>query len=110
MLARWHIYLALFILFLAYLAIQSRALLFGPTLSLAYPDTFVVSEKTVTIEGKATPLSKVFINNQEGVVDLKGNFVFPFSLRKGVNELEIKARNRFGKEKVRVITVIVKEP
>lgn len=107
--SRFHLYLLLFSLFLIYIVFQSRALIFGPKLRLSYPDRLVLSEKTVTINGQTTPLSQVFINDQEAVVDREGNFSFPLSLRTGVNEAEVKAKNRFGKEKVKAISIIVRE-
>ena len=106
--SRSTIFISLLLLFLAYLAFESRALFLGPELLLPYPDTVKAQEETFLLKGKTDPLSKVFINSEETPIDPEGNFSFPVSLRPGANEVEIKTRNRFNRESIKRMTVLFK--
>lgn len=107
--SRWYPYGVFFALFIAYLVFQSRAFLFAPPLLLPYSSsTLTVAESAITIQGSTSPQAELFVNDEEVSVALDGHFSFPLSLPKGISTVIIKARNPFGRERVRTLIVIVK--
>lgn len=105
---RWYLYGIFLAFFLVYLTIQSRAFLFAPWLVLPYSsDVISVSETTIIIHGSTSPQAELFVNDEEVSVSLRGDFSFPVSLSRGINAVKVKARNPFGRERVRALTIIV---
>ncbi len=102
------LYVSFFLLFLFYLAFESRVFLFGPELSLPYASSITTSEKIFTLKGKANPVNNVFINAQEVPIDSAGNFSFPLALHTGVNDITVSAKNRYDKETVKTLRIIAR--
>lgn len=67
-------------------------------------DNFVSEEKKIKIEGITEKDSKLFINNQQLIVNEEGKFFEELFLQPGLNTITIKAINRFEKETEKVIT------
>ncbi len=77
-----------------------------PTLVLASPlDNSVVKEDKVDFTGEVEAGSRVYLNGQGVEVSTNGSFNQKINLHQGVNELEVKAVNRFGTELVRKIKI-----
>jgi cytoskeletal protein RodZ len=71
-------------------------------------DNFSTEEKTVKIEGVTEKDSKLLINNQSVIVSEDGKFSEEVVLQNGINNIAIKAINRFDKTSEKLITVEAK--
>lgn len=90
----------------AYIIFQYSSLFFPPPLEINTPKNGSVFESNVVeIKGKTDPYSTVFINDDETYVDISGEFQKSLYAFSGDNKIEIIAKNRFGKETRKVVTV-----
>ncbi len=106
--ARRLLYVSFFLLFFFYLAFESRVILFGPELSLPYASIITTNQRTFILKGKTSPTNNIFINTQEAPIDGQGNFSFPLALHAGVNDIIIRAKNRYDKETIKTLRVIAR--
>jgi cytoskeletal protein RodZ len=81
-----------------------------PSIDITSPTQEIVSTKDIVIEGKTTDTAIVEINGQTANVEDDGKFTQRVQLNLGVNVFEIKAKTRFGKEKTRVLRVLLRDP
>lgn len=87
-----------FLVFIAYLIFQYRAVIVPPPLELTSPKVQAVVNSPVPITGKTTPDCVVTIDKDTVVrPDSGGNFTFQLNLSPGDHKLEIDATNRFGR-------------
>lgn len=95
--------------FAIYVFFQYSSLVFAPKLTITNPqDGSTVKTNVVEVSGKTDPYAQVSVNGEEVYVSLSGTFrksIYSFS---GNNEIEIIAKNRFGKESRREINIKVK--
>lgn len=82
-----------------YLYFQVSSLAREPFLEIIQPMSDTLDSSLVFVEGTAEAGSQVFLNNQPILVDADGYFKESLSLSRGANRLEIRAVNKFGKEK-----------
>lgn len=95
--------------FVLYLFSQLRIFTGAPSLSVVSPaNNATVSTTTITLEGKTDPNSALRVNGQPFTVDTDGRFVGPIRLSEGLNEIEIVAQNKSGKETKVKRSVIVR--
>jgi cytoskeletal protein RodZ len=93
--------------FFAYLYFQYSSYTDNPKLILHTPeDNLVLKEDIVDITGTTELDSKVFINNQEVVLNSEGNFAGSVRLREGINSISIVATNMLDKRTEEILTVI----
>ena len=101
--------LAVFVIVAVYIFFQYSSLLFAPKLEVSKPrDNQVITGNVVEIEGKTDPYATVEIDNEETYVNIQGVFKKSEYLFSGSNKIDIVAKNRFGKESRKTITVTVK--
>lgn len=108
--SRGYLYVAVIVLFLGYITLQSRAFLFPPSLTVRGSD--IVSLKVgqeYTLQGSTDRFSQVKINGEAIPLDLEGNFLARILVQKGVASIEVSALSRFGNERKKIITLIGKE-
>ncbi len=87
------------LLSLAYLYFQVSSLTRPPKLEIFLPDDDgVVNSSLLQVRGKTEAGSVVYFNNQPIVADVHGEFRENLSLGPGLNQLVIKAVNKFGQE------------
>ena len=98
----------LLILFLGFLFFQYRSAFFAPSLSIFSPKEGAVFSKDVVIVGKADSEATVTVNNQPVSLNDSGEFKKYLTFFPGKTAITVKAKNRFGKEKVVKIEVVVK--
>ena len=84
-----------------YAAFQARGLIIGPTLALA--DTAVTHHtRTVTLTGTARNITALTLNDRPIFTDDHGTFREQLVLENGYTILTLRARDRYGREEVRV--------
>lgn len=91
-----------------YLLWQIRSVAAPPQMEILYPETNVsVTSHSILLRGRTEIGSRVYINNEEVLVDESGEFREVINLASGANRLIVAAENKFGKrtEKERVIVV-----
>jgi len=78
----------------------------APFLEIAEPlENETVNDERLTIRGKTDPESSLEINGQAINLDKDGIFVAEVTLMEGINEIIIKAKNKFNKEAKKDIIV-----
>ncbi len=60
----------------------------------------LVTQGVVKVSGKTDPEAYVIVNNQPAIVDENGSFETELNINDKINEIEIKARSRSGRETV----------
>ncbi len=96
-----------------YLFIQFRQFTTDPLLIISEPNTNTsISVKTVWLRGSTDRGTQITINNKAVFVSPEGNFEEEISLQKGINQVVIRAVNRFNKERVETIQLeaVYEEP
>lgn len=89
-----------------YLWFQFRQFTTDPLLALSEPNpNTIVEGKSVWLKGKTDRGTQITINNQATFVTPDGTFVEEITLQNGVNQIIVKAVNRFNKEKTETLQV-----
>lgn len=88
---------AMIVFIVTYLGFQISAFAGSPTLFIDLPPNLILEEATIIIKGQTSRDAKVWINNQELVVDEQGNFKEKIYLLPGENILNFQALNSRGK-------------
>ncbi len=100
--------IAVGVIILGYVLFQYSSLIFAPNVTILSPqNNSTISSNVVDVRGKTDPYATVLVNGEEVYVDLSGTFkksVYEFS---GENKIKIVAKNKFGKENVKIISVNV---
>lgn len=95
---------------ISYIWLQVTSFAAAPQLELKNPSQqIMVSSETVSIEGNTDPTVELLINNQSVALDANGHFQEDVQLVNGMNNIEIKAKNKAGKETVKTIQVLATE-
>lgn len=90
----------------AYLWFQFRQFTTEPLLSISEPNpNAVVEGNTTVLRGKTDRGTQVTVNNEATFVTPEGNFEETITLQNGVNQVTVRAVNRFEKEKVEVLQI-----
>ncbi|OGD66001.1 hypothetical protein A3F08_01040 [Candidatus Berkelbacteria bacterium RIFCSPHIGHO2_12_FULL_36_9] len=94
---------------LGYIWFQVKSFAAAPPLELKNEAAeIVISMETINIEGKTDSGAILTINGQPVAVDSNGNFVQIVQLIKGINTIEIIAKNKADKETKKVIQILSK--
>jgi cytoskeletal protein RodZ len=89
-----------FLAVLGYIAFQYFSLVSSPYLSIDSPKDFTqVSQKQIEIAGKTDSDATLSINNENVSLDEQGRFKEQITLKEGLNEIEIKAVSKLGRQK-----------
>jgi len=93
--------IATFLGVLGYIAFQYFSLVSSPYISIEEPKDFAqVSQKEVSVLGRTDSDSTLSINNENVSLDEKGNFKEQITLNEGLNEIEIKAVSKLGRQRI----------
>lgn len=92
--------------FFSYLYLEFRSFVSEPRLVIVEPtDRSTVRTADLMISGETDRRAKVSINDQETIVSEDGLFSDHVMLMPGLNIITVSAVNRFGKERMRTVTV-----
>lgn len=93
-----------------YSLFQSRNLIKGPQVNLITPITgSTLANSLVTIEGNASNISFITLNDRQIFVDNLGNFREELLLSPGYNVWTIEARDKFGRIVSKKIELVFKK-
>lgn len=96
--------------FLVYLFFGVRNIFAKPLLKIHSPENNVtVNESIVELSGTIDENAQVFINDQEILTTIDGEFETILNLNKGVNIIEVKAINKHGVENVELRKILVED-
>lgn len=100
------IFIIIFV-FGGYLIYQSKDFLRGPRISVKNLAEYSAADnKFFEIEGRARNISELYLNARKIFVDKKGNFKENLLLAKGINGIQLKAKDKFGHQIVKYFFVI----
>lgn len=92
-----------------YLFFQYSSFFFGPDLEVQEPqDGQIFTKNVVSVNGITDPYATVLVDNEAVYVDLSGEFKKTMYVFTGKKVIEIVAKNRFGKETKKEVTIEVK--
>lgn len=97
-----------FLACLFYLAFYLKKIIFPPFLDIYQPKTNLkISENFIEIKGTTEPEAEVSINGETILNTSRGNFSSIINLKKGVNNLVIKAKKKYSGEATVIRQVLV---
>jgi hypothetical protein len=100
-------FLLLFIVAVGYVLFQARFVIFGPQVEISYPKHgSLVAASMLSVEGKATNISWISLNDRQIFTDEKGFWSEKLMLPPGVSIITVKTRDRFGREIERSVQVM----
>ena len=103
--------LILLLVFLAcifYLAFYFKKIIFPPFLNVYQPDKNLrISENYIEIKGVTEPEAEVSINGETILNTNQGNFYTVINLKKGVNNIVIKAKKKYSGEALTLRQILV---
>jgi cytoskeletal protein RodZ len=103
------VFLVIALVILIYLGFQVSSIFIGPELTVSTPQNGITTEESVVeVRGETDPYAILEINGESTYVGLDGTFRKSLYVFSGDQKIRIVAKNRFGKESVEEITVIVK--
>lgn len=82
----------------AYVAFQARFLIIGPQLELTNESEQLVNQRQITLEGSASNISRLWLNDKPIYTDAQGNFTEALVLENGPTIVTIRAEDRYGRE------------
>ncbi len=86
-------------IFLVYGLYRAQNFLTGPKISIEAPENGgVFSSPDIEIKGVAKNISLLYLNGRQIFTDNEGNFFENLLLAKGYNIVELKAKDKFGRE------------
>lgn len=96
---------------LLYIVLQVRAITVAPPLAITTPvDGARLEEPFVRVEGKTIPESRIWVNQQEVVVQPDGSFFIRLNVSRGTTLVQIVARRRYGDERTETRRVVYDRP
>lgn len=107
---KWAVLIFVVLLAGGYFWYQVGFLLKPPDIFIDYPaENIVVSDPVIAVGGSAQRYHELYFNGSPLLTDENGKFSENVSLLPGLNTLEFKGVNRFGKEKVVLRQVILEQ-
>jgi len=102
----------LFLGFFGYIFLEVKNFAKAPGLEISKPTSteMNVNSSSLEVAGKTDPGASVFINGQPIDIDLSGNFTEEIRLGNGINEINIKAKNKTNKETDKSYIISAKLP
>lgn len=98
----------LFVFIIGYAYYRSKDAIFGITITTSVEDGAALDSKLLTLTGNAPHTSHFTVNDRELILDKDGNFTDTLLLQQGYTILELKASDRFGRTKDKVIRLYTK--
>ena len=90
----------LFLLLGGFLLYQYRSAFFDPVLTINSPKEGAVTSLQIMVQGKTDPSATVMVNNSPASVNTDGTFTKRVTLFPGKETVEVRSKNRFGRESV----------
>lgn len=101
-------WIILFLLLTTYSLFQARFLIFGPQVSIDSPkDGEVVSSPLLTISGKGSNIAWISLNDRQIFTDEKGRWEETLIVAQGLSIMTVRVVDRFGREKVKSVRVLL---
>ncbi len=97
------------LLLVSYGVFNARNLIIGPTIEIFAPTSEETEENVLIIKGRAKNISLLSLNEKPIFVDRQGLFEEKLLLSPGSNTIEIRARDRFKKEILKIIKIYYKQ-
>ena len=89
------------LIFFSYLVISILKLNSAPNLEITFPpDNYVSAEKSVEINGIVDKSANISINGENLLVNTDGSFSKKLNLKKGINEVVIEAKRKYGRSNI----------
>ncbi|MDP3836655.1 MAG: helix-turn-helix domain-containing protein [bacterium] len=102
--------IGLFCIFLLYLLIYFRRLTLAPDLSLEYPsENLITNALLIEVKGKSDPETEISINNTSIMSTEDGSFTHEIRLKRGLNNITISAKKKYGRESLIQRQILVEE-
>lgn len=98
----------LFAFIIGYAYFRSRDAIWGITITSSVADGASFDSKLVTLTGNVPHTSRFTVNGRELLVDKNGDFTDTLLLQDGYTILELKASDRFGRIKSKILHVYSK--
>lgn len=96
-----------FLLILIYAYFEARNIIFGPKILVNTPrEGVVVSDKFVTILGKAENINEIWMNGRSIPVTEDGIFEEGLLLTEGYNRVFLQAKDKLGRETTESIEIV----
>jgi hypothetical protein len=95
-----YLMVVVFLLVGGFLLYQYRSAFFDPTLTISEPKEGAVTSLQVMVQGKTDPSATVMVNNTSVAVEEDGAFEKRVTLFPGRETIEVRSKNRFGRESV----------
>ena len=73
---------------------------FDPVLTINSPKEGAVTSLQIMVQGKTDPSATVMVNNSPASVNTDGTFTKRVTLFPGKETVEVRSKNRFGRESV----------
>lgn len=93
----------LFVFIAGYAYYRSKDAIFGITITTSIEDGAALDSKLLTLTGNAPHTSHFTVNSRELLLDKDGNFTDTLLLQDGYNILELKASDKFGRTKNKIL-------
>jgi hypothetical protein len=98
------------VLLVSYGLFNARSLILGPQVEIFSPTNNTETTENLTdIHGKAENISFISLNEKQIFIDKEGVFQEKLLLKPGSNIIQIKARDRFKKEIVKILKIYYKQ-
>jgi hypothetical protein len=108
LLVRHWLLIILAVVFVIYCLFQARFLILGPQVSItSHRDGMVVTSPSVTLEGTARNTAWLNLNGRQIFTDEGGHWSEKLILALGPSIMTVRARDRFGRESTKSITLIL---
>ena len=92
--------IVIIVIITTYIFYQTRGFVRGPILSFTYPSSgMTMKNSAVEIRGIAKNTTYITMNGEQIFVDEEGNFKEEILLLDGYNIVEVKIKDKFGREK-----------
>lgn len=109
-LVRKGIFILVILVILSYLGFKIVKAVSPPLLNLSSPqDNLITSEHLIFVQGKVDNEAIIEINQQEVFKDNDGSFTEEVPLGKGLNIIEIKAKKKYGRDRVVFRRILVEK-
>ena len=88
----------------SYILFAFRNYIVGPTITIFSPQNGEkIDQSHITLRGKTSNITHLSLNGRQIYTDQEGNFIEQLLLPVGYTIIEIRAKDRFGRERVKTL-------
>jgi len=95
-------------IFIAYGLYEAKSFLTGPKIDLKKPAIMTVDNSDFEIDGRAQNISLLYLDGRQIFTDPEGNFKENILLARGINIIEVRAKDKFNREIKKTLSVVLK--